>query len=566
VTLRPIRTLVVVVAATMIPAALPRVAWAGDAPTEAQRDEAKRRFERGVSLLKDGALDAALAEFQASRALAVTRGNTRNAAVVLRKLHRFDESLDLFESLATFPDLGDEREAVMREIEELRALVGTIDVRVSEPGAAVSVDGRDRGKLPLAASLRVAAGAHVVRVVREGRLPFEARVEVAGRATVVVEGSLVSVAELGRLRVEEATGAGLDVVVDGKIVGKTPWEGALGAGEHVVALRGPAGIGTGPTAVTVRADEIATAKLAATRLDARLHVDTEAGVAIVVDGARLAVGTWEDALPSGAHRVEIRSPAGPTVMREITLVAGETRRLTLTPRDGAEAPASFRFVLEAAVGLGVAPSLGGDVASSCSSGCTRGLALGALARAGVGVALPSGLGLGVEGGYLTLGQKLEGRPDTVLPNGRAPAAGTATDKLHLSAIVLGANATYTRGDRLRWGARLGAGLALASVRDDRDGAYAIGATTATTGVSRREGGTYVYAMPEVRLGLRVSSRITLGASLGLMALFAAKTPTRTPTSDELLLSTSDFGTYPQATMAGGLILVPVPSLGLAAEL
>src|SRR6478672_7565342 len=119
-------------------------------PSQAKKEEAKQRFDRAMALFDKKAWDAALAEFLESRAAYPTRSNTQNAGICLRNLNRFDEALDMFEALLhDFPNLSNsDRAAVEKEIAELQQLVGTIDIRTSETGAQIAIDGRDRGQTP----------------------------------------------------------------------------------------------------------------------------------------------------------------------------------------------------------------------------------------------------------------------------------------------------------------------------------------------------------------------------------------------------------------------------------
>src|SRR5262245_34722023 len=66
---------------------------------EAKKAEANAAFERGMKLMAEENFDAALAEFLRSRELYPARGNTQNAALCLKKLGRYDEALDMFETL-----------------------------------------------------------------------------------------------------------------------------------------------------------------------------------------------------------------------------------------------------------------------------------------------------------------------------------------------------------------------------------------------------------------------------------------------------------------------------------
>src|SRR6185295_15701949 len=68
-------------------------------PSADKAAEARVHFEKGVSLAKSGADEAGLAELLESRRLYPTKNATYNAAVILRKLKRFGESLGMYEAL-----------------------------------------------------------------------------------------------------------------------------------------------------------------------------------------------------------------------------------------------------------------------------------------------------------------------------------------------------------------------------------------------------------------------------------------------------------------------------------
>src|SRR5437762_10259175 len=76
---------------------------------EAKKKDAQAHFERGLQLSTEEIWDAALAEYLLSRKLFATKAATKNAALCLRKLRRYDEALDMIESLVhEFPNLSDQ--------------------------------------------------------------------------------------------------------------------------------------------------------------------------------------------------------------------------------------------------------------------------------------------------------------------------------------------------------------------------------------------------------------------------------------------------------------------------
>jgi hypothetical protein len=142
------------------------------------RTDAKAFFDAGNDLLARGDVAAALADFQRSRALFPTRGNTLNTAIALQRLGRFDEALEVYLTLPRDFTLDrDERQRVDREVELLRPLLGKLAIR-AEAGAVISIDGRERGVAPLSEPLWVMAGVHSVRARQAGRADFERRVEI----------------------------------------------------------------------------------------------------------------------------------------------------------------------------------------------------------------------------------------------------------------------------------------------------------------------------------------------------------------------------------------------------
>lgn len=176
--------------------------WLCARPAAAQADdekrEAKAHFDAGNSLLAKGEVAAALVEFQRSRALFPTRGNTLNAAIALQRLGRFDEALELYSSLPRDYELDREQRArVDREVELLRALTGKLSIR-AEAGVSVSIDGRERGTTPFEQPLIVLGGSHIVRARRAGHASLERRIEIVTDAEqeLVIEPLPLEVAPL----------------------------------------------------------------------------------------------------------------------------------------------------------------------------------------------------------------------------------------------------------------------------------------------------------------------------------------------------------------------------------
>jgi hypothetical protein len=534
------------------PTAAPTAATGAKGPptgpvTEARKDEARAHFERGISLSDEESWDAALVEFSRSRELFATRGNTKNMALCLRKLRRFDESLDVYEMLlAEYPTMpAQDRAFVDKEIAELRKRVGTLAVTGQE-GASVTVSGRTRGTLPLARPLRLSAGTHVVRVYKEGYLPFETRVELVGEQAATLEAKLEQLTQSGRLQVTEQSGKSVDVEVDHAIVGKTPWEGTLPPGDHTVLLRGEGNLGTQPSSVPIVLNQLATLTLAVEPLESEIRVEpSPSGATVAVDGVVVGRGLWVGRLRAGKHAIDVGAEGFLPDRRELQLAAGASEQLAVTLERDPNSPLwrriePSRLVVEA-VGFGLfGTAIGGEISDSCKSGCTKGLAAGGGGFLRVGYELGLGIGLGLEAGGLTFRQHLDNRAETLSPVGLPANPGTVSDRLSFSGLRIGGAAWYHHSKRAEgewgWVAGLGVGVLSGTMRDDRSGDF----TTATaklpggapvtyriSGVSESPSARYLYVAPRVQATYRVTQGFEIGFGIQLDALLSLSQPSWT---------------------------------------
>jgi hypothetical protein len=525
--------------------------------------EARRHFELGVAHFDRSEWHAALAEFLRSRALAPTRANTKNAAICLRKVFRFDESLQLFEALLReFPDLpAADRELAEREIGELLSSVGTVEVRGAPAGSRVSIDGIERGPAPLAAPIRLSAGSHVVRVVREGSLPFEARVDLAGREAKVVVATLPLVVQAGRLRVSERSGRAVDVIVDGTRVGATPWSGALAAGVHGVWLRGEGNLATAPVRVTIELGKDVVLELGVEPLSAEVLVKAKpAGAAISVDGVLASHGFFNGRVSPGTHRIEVTLAGHASFARDLTLE--ESDRVTLPV---VLEPVVAKPIIELELELGVPLGLlwGGGLEEGCSSPCSSSLPAGVFAQAHATYRSPAGIGLGVHVGYLRAFTTLAGRSETVDPQGPALHHGVVDDRLRLAGLMAGADAEYGVGSHFPFVARFTAGALLGAVTDERSGTFVDSAGASyDVSVTQYPRASYFYVGPEVRIGYRANEHfdVTLGAKL---LFFAALTQPSWDDGELVYAGETDRGgLFPATSITGELLIFAMPSVAL----
>ena len=546
------------------PAAAPE-----DGPNPANKAEAELHFKRGLKLFEENAWTAALAEFLLSRELYPTRTATNNAAVCLRKLNRFDEALDMYETLLReFVSLAaDKKSAAQKEVAELRELVGTIDITGSEPGASIVVDGRTRQDYPLIDPLRVSAGTHIVRVIKAGFEPFEAQQEVAGGQTVHLVAKLRALTASGRLRVTERSGKALEVVVDGAVVGVTPWEGVLAIGEHVVLLRGDEDLGTQPAIAPVKRDEATTLTLAAEALESSLLVEvTPPGASVTIDAIPVGRGVWDGRLRKGDHTIEAFAEGFFPAKEQTSLDRGERKKVRLVLQrddDAAKWRTPAKITFDVSGGFAMAPSFGGDVAGGCDGDCSSGIGVGGAVLLHAGYEFGSGFGLGLAGGYLHAEQDVTGRAAQLEPTGLDPRPGTTEERLRLRGFLVGVTAGMHIGERFPARFRLGAGALIGSIRSDRVGQFMTrsGETYQAPELANDASAAFVYIDPEASIGIRVTDQFELSAGLQALILINATQPKWGADEDPMVVVPKDgLSSYPDESLAGGVVVVIVPGI------
>ncbi|HEX6766478.1 MAG TPA: PEGA domain-containing protein [Polyangiaceae bacterium] len=513
------------------------------APSDAKKEEAKARFLRGLSLAKEGAWDAALAEFTASIEIYPTRAALSNAAISLKQLKRYAEAHAAYAELLTkFSDelAADARASVESDMSELRALLGVLEIESQPSGATVVIDGQQRGLTPLAAPILVDAGTHSIRVAKDGFVSYETQLTVASRQNRKISAALRPLDRSGHIVIEEASGAKLDVTIDGAVVGKTPYEGSLAPGTHAVSLRGEGNFGTPPSSAAVRAGESLRLALRAVPLDSELRVEpTPSNARVFIDGVAVGAGVWQGRLGAGSHRVEVTAEGHVADRRNVETARNQRKILAIALERDLTNPMwsggfSPHVYLELAGGIAATRSLGGSANEACSnpdpplSSCSeQSQPPGFAGAVRGGYEIGRGVGIELFFAYMRIVEKqtrtLQARAD--------PEIGRMTsddyrDRTALSLPFAGISASYRFLEKTPFTLRFWAGLARATAttsnRGNFSGTFDDGTDTGTVSgpFSIPETPVKVWAPlvgPEVRFGYRFAKRWS--ADFGVLALF-----------------------------------------------
>lgn len=420
------------------PTSAPKTPEANAARSEELRKDAKRHFERGVTLLEQSKFQDALVDFLRSREAFPTRAATENAAVCLREIGRTDAAYDMFRNVLTdFAELPPEvKDRVERQLLALDAQLARLTF-VAEDGTAVTVNGRPVGRTPLKEPLRVVAGVTVVRMYLDGYSVFETQLTTKRGAESKVEPAFQLLGSVGRLKVKEKSRGEATLLVDGVAVGKTPWEGALAPGPHAIWLEGGDALGTAPQQAVIVLGQKTETTLELTALGSSLSVvATPPGATISIDGVVVGTGRFEAKLPLGKYSLSASMPGFLPIVEtvELTTSSRPARELVLKPVADREVSP---FELGVTGAASISPELDGVVCADCA----RSLGVGGYVALAASYRLRFGLGFDLEAGYLRSGSTLE-RSEPLKPVGLPANDASFTEEYLLSGMTVLGGASY----------------------------------------------------------------------------------------------------------------------------
>jgi hypothetical protein len=406
------------------------------------------------------------------------------------------------------------RRYAQKRLQALVRQTGTFNVKIVEIGARVSLDGIDVGATPLPAPLRVAPGAHRLRVSKVGFQ--DASVEPTAVAGVEMAIPIVLAPELhtGHVSVHERLGRPISVFVDGVVRGPAPWQGEVQPGSHEVSGRGE-GLSALAQVVTVGRGASTDVELAAMLVVTRVNVSiADRKGSVFIDGRVVGEGFFDGELPVGPHTLRLARDGYEQFEKDIVLVEGrpyvETVSLapiTIVRGDSSTAPMHGGYGGVLVDGSFEPDGVHGDLTPPCSpqaAGCTASspVGFGLLGYAGFAagvVGLDALFGLQADSGSTTLPAAAPEGSTTRLTLARGGAVGALRARL----------AWQTPGVRLTLAG--GLGVAVRAVRIVQNGTL----FDLFTGGSQET----TYAAPAVTVEGAVHWRVAPGTALSLGILY-----------------------------------------------
>lgn len=216
---------------------------------------AKAEYAAARILYQDGDYSGALTKLENAHRLSGDPRLLWNMAACEKHLRHYAAVLTLLERyLAEGAAVVTEQDRAQAEAlrKTVGAFVSRLTIEAQPIGSDVFLNGKRLGKSPVP-SVAVDMGKHEVRVEKAGFVAQKAVFRVPGGKPHSVSVKLVAEVREGRLRV--VADARATIVVDGKRVGRSVWDGRLPSGTHTVHITAP---GKEPhhTEVVVKDDDV----------------------------------------------------------------------------------------------------------------------------------------------------------------------------------------------------------------------------------------------------------------------------------------------------------------------
>ena len=173
--------------------------------TKEQLAEAKKFYDNGKKLAKEGLYQEALASFLEANRISPRASIQQELANTYRLLKDMPNAYEAHEVLLT--KYGDQLKPNVRlnaqhALEELEVLTGVVVIAIQEPGAHVLIDQKDVGVTPIAKPIRLSIATHQLTITKDGFDTINQAIDIQGHSSIPVNGPLVKTVTTGHVTVD----------------------------------------------------------------------------------------------------------------------------------------------------------------------------------------------------------------------------------------------------------------------------------------------------------------------------------------------------------------------------
>lgn len=201
---------------------------------------AKAEYEGGRILYGDKDYVSAISKFQRAYELSSDPRLLFNIAVCQKNLRKYSKMLAtvrryLEDGAAILS--SDDKEQAQDIVKTVEAFVSELKLTVDEKDADVFIDDEKIGVTPLTGTIFVDVGARKIKVTKKGFRDSVETKQVPGGGAIAVTIRMEKEIHRGKLMV--GAGANDVITLDGKVIGRGKWEGAVPSGGHTLKVSAP---------------------------------------------------------------------------------------------------------------------------------------------------------------------------------------------------------------------------------------------------------------------------------------------------------------------------------------
>jgi hypothetical protein len=224
---------------------------------------------------------------------------------------------------------------------QLALLTTRLFVTVPEGPNTITLDGAPKELPTGGVPLVLEPGRHQLKVERPNSETFVKDFEAAPGQEERINVEFQAYVATGRLKVVEKNGRDIDVVVDGKVVGKAPWEANIEPGRHLIEGKSPRAVAAGIAVDVARRGSVEVALESVVQYERLVIQANTEGATATLDAQPIKL-PFNEYVPLGQHQLKVTAPGYAPVDRSIVLIEDQpvTEIVALTANARVSSPVS----------------------------------------------------------------------------------------------------------------------------------------------------------------------------------------------------------------------------------
>lgn len=236
-----------------------------------------------------------------------------------------------------------ELKIIDKHVAELSPLTSRVRIATPVPPTTLRIDGvvttLPTGDVPLVLEPKL----HAVQIECPGYEPYTKELTTTAGKDEQLNAELEPWVNTGHLKVIDKAGQVLDVTIDGKVVGQTPWEGDVPVGSHAVSGRNKRAVAAGTTLELPRRGTVEITLQSVVQYERVSLQVAPPNATVTLDGQRVTA-PYEDYLLLGQHQLKVEAPGYSVQERLFTLADGApfVEGISLAPAAIMESPPEIK--------------------------------------------------------------------------------------------------------------------------------------------------------------------------------------------------------------------------------